>query len=607
MKRILGGAVVAAVLAACGGGGGGGEGDPPQSGGSSGRVNVVTAAYTRGMDPHAQIQAVAAAGNGGGHFAGCHGAGAPRRLTRTQLVNSLTDVVLQLTGEAALAATVEPTVLEAAQFPPDALVDPDSTRHTGYERLDTALTSRQAGALHQAAGSLAKAITADSGRVSRLLGNCGTDANACMAGFSRHAGRLFFRRPMSDAETAVYVAAAGGAMTPDAMAKVLATMMASASFYLRVELGQPGGGDGQCVPLTPHELASRLSYQFWDTVPDAALAALADDGTLAQPAVYQAQVARLVADARADAATRRFFSRWFKLEELVAMNGKVGNAKFDAFAGGYKPLSTTRDAAINEVLDMVSWVTARDGSLQQLLTDRHAFARTADVAKLYNTPVWDGKSNPPVFTESDRAGLTTRIGMIANGSSDTTLPIRRGIRVLNALTCQTLPPPAMDQSNAKADLSGVLTTRQRTERVTQMEGTSCVGCHVAQINPFGFVFERFDALGRVRQTEVVRDDAGAVLGEKPIDTAAVAQLAGIPARAVATAAEAQQLILDSGAFEACFARNYARYTFGRADTADDAELIEALRQQAASGTNIRRLMAVVALRKEFQMIAKVAP
>lgn len=604
MKRILTGAVVVAALAACGGGGSDG---PPAAGGGSGRVNVVTAVYGPGMDPHAQVQAVAPADSGPGHFPGCHAAGSPRRLTRTQLINSLADTIQQLTGEAALAATVEPTVLEQAQFPPDTLVDPDSTRHMGYERLDTALTARQVSALHQTAGTLAKAITADGARVTRLLGNCGTDANACMASFSRRAGRLFFRRPMSNAEVSVYVAAAGGAMTPEAMTKVLATMMASASFYLRVELGQAGSGDGQCAALTSHELASRLSYHFWDTVPDAALAAAADDGTLADPAVYEAQVARMVADPRADASTRRFFGRWFKLEELVAMNGKVGNARFDAFAGSYKPLSTTRDAAINEVLDMVSWVASRDGSLQQLLTDRHSFARTADVAALYNTPVWDGKSTPPLFPEADRVGLTTRIAMIANGSSDTTLPIRRGIRVLNALTCQTLPPPAMDQSNAKADLSGVLTTRQRTERVTQMEGTSCVGCHVAQINPFGFVFERFDALGRVRQTEVVRDDAGATLGEKPIDTAAVALLAGIPARAIATAGEAQQMILDSGAFEQCFARNYTRYTFGRAETAADAELIAALRQQAASGTNIRRLMASIALRKEFQMIAKVAP
>jgi hypothetical protein len=122
MRRLVWGVVVAAALAACGGSGSDG---PPPSGGT-GMVNVVTAPYTRGMDPHAQVQAVVAADDGSGHFPGCHAAGAPRRLTRTQLVNSLTDVIQQLTGEASLAAIVEPTVVDEAQFPPDTLVDPDT-------------------------------------------------------------------------------------------------------------------------------------------------------------------------------------------------------------------------------------------------------------------------------------------------------------------------------------------------------------------------------------------------------------------------------------------------------------------------------------------------
>ena len=161
----------------------------------------------------------------------------------------------------------------------------------------------------------------------------------------------------------------------------------------------------------------------------------------------------------------------------------------------------------------------------------------------------------------------------------------------------------MDQSNAKADLSGVLTTRQRTERVTEMSGTSCVGCHQAVINPWGFVFEGFDALGRVRSTEVVRDDNGNSLGEKAVSTAVVTALAGTGTRAMSTAAEAQQLVLDSGHFERCFARHYVRYTFGRADNAADADLVDVLRRQAANGANLRSLLASVALRKEFTHIA----
>ncbi|KPF60834.1 hypothetical protein D621_01770 [beta proteobacterium AAP51] len=561
--------------------------------------------YTAGMDPHAQRFAVAATVDDGAAFMGCHAAGAPRRLTRRQLVQALSDITLQLSNDSALAAGVAPLVQETALFPPDTLVNPDSARHVGYERLDTTLSSRQLGALHTTAVTLATRMTADAARVAQLLGTCSGTA-ACLEAFVRKAGRLYFRQPLSTAEVALYVGAAGGATTGPALAKVLATMMASPKFYLVVERGQ-GQAEGRCRALSAHELAARLSLHFWDTVPDAALAAAADDGSLLRADVLQVQVARLVRDPRADGPLRRFFEHWWRLQELTALDGKVGNARFDAFAAGYRPLPGTRDAAITEVLDMVSHVAARNGSLQQLLTNRQSFARSSDLATLYQTPVWDGRSEPPLFAQPERVGLLTRVGMLAHGATDTTLPIQRGIRVLSALTCQTLPPPAMDQSNASADLSGVLTTRQRTERVTQMPGTSCVGCHQTSINPWGFVFEGFDALGRVRQREVVYDDSGRVRGERPLDTGVVAALSGLPPRAMATAAEAQQLVLESGHFERCFARNYVRYTFGRNDGSADAELVESLRRQAASGANLRSLMATVALRKEFTHILTVQP
>jgi hypothetical protein len=576
--------------------------------GSAPTPGAVATDVTPATDPHAQIQAVATPDAVAATVSpGCYPAGVPRRLTRTQVVNALSDITIRLTGDPALAAPIPALVTDTKQFPPDALVNPDSARHKGYERLDTTINTRQVAALRGTAEALATSITSDPARVTRMLGACTADADACITGFIRKAGRLFFRQPMSEAEVNIYRTAAGNTNTPAAMAKVLATMIASPKFYFVTEKGQAPSASASCVALTTHEQATRLALHLWDSVPDAALDAVADDATLLRPDVYAAQVTRMLADARADKAMRTFFSRWFRLDELVAMDGKVGNAKFDAFAGSFKPLPTTRDAAINEVLDMVSYVSARGGSLQQVLTDRHSFARTADLAALYNTAQWDGVAAPPLFAEAARAGLFTRIGLLANGSSDTTLPIQRGIRVLSALTCQAMPPPAMDQSNAKADLSGVLTTRQRTERITQMDGTSCVACHRAIINPWGFVFEGFDALGRSRSTEVVRNDAGTALGEKAVDTAAVAALSGMPARAIATPAEAQQYVLDSGHFERCFARNYVRYAFGRTDTSSDAALIESLRQKAVNGANLRSLFSFIALRTEFTSIQKPAP
>ena len=569
--------------------------------------NAIAVPVPAGTDPHAQIAAVTVAAATPESIAGpgCSAAGTPRRLTRAQVVNALTDVTTALTGDSTLAATVAPLVRDTAQFPPDVAVNPDTSRHKGYERLDASVNVRQVAALRDTAEALAKSMTSDATRLNTLLGSCTGTADACVTGFIRKAGRLLFRQPLTDAEVNVYRAAAGNAASQSSVAKVLGTMMASPKFYFVVEKGQAvTDTSASCVALTAHEQAARLALHFWDSVPDATLNAVADDGTLLKPAVYTAQVQRMMADARADRAMRNFFSGWFRLEELVALDGKVGDPKFDAFAGSFKPLSTSRDAAINEVLDMVSYLASRNASLQQVLTDRHSYAKTADIASLYKTATWDGTSAPPLLAEASRVGLLTRIGFVAQGSTDTTLPISRGSRVLFGLTCQAMPTPAMDQSNAKADLTGVLTTRQRVERVTQMEGTSCVGCHKPLMNPWGFAFEGFDSLGRARSTERVLDDKGVLLGEKPIDTAALASLADGSSRAIGSPSEAQQYILESGQFERCFARTYVRYSFGRADTAADSALIESLRQQAASGANLRSLFASIALRTEFTTIQR---
>jgi len=595
---------VAALAAACNGDSSESTpaaGAPPN--GSTGNPVVVPA----GTDPHAQIAAVTIAAATPGDVAGpgCSAPGVPRRLTRDQVVNALTDVTTALTGDATLAASVGPLVRDTTQFPPDVAVNPDTSRHKGYERLDSGVNLRQVTALHDTAEALAKSMTADATRLNTLLGSCTGTADACVTGFIRKAGRLLFRQPLTDAEVNVYRTAAGNAASQASVAKVLGTMIASPKFYFVVEKGQtPTDANATCTSLTAHEQATRLALHFWNSIPDAALNTLADDGTLLQPAVYTAQIQRLMADSRSDRAMRDFFGGWFRLQELVALDGKVGDPKFDAFAGSFKPLPTSRDAAVNEVLDMVSYLAARNASLQQVLTDRHSYAKTADIASLYKTAVWDGKSAPPLFTEASRVGLLTRIGFIAQGSTDTTLPISRGSRVLFGLTCEAMPTPAMDQSNSKADLTGVLTTRQRVERVTEMEGTSCIGCHKTQMNPWGFAFEGFDSLGRARSTERVLDDKGGLLGEKPIDTAALVRLADGSSRAVSSPSATQQYILDSGQFERCFARNYVRYSFGRSETAADGALMEALRVQAANGANLRSLFASIALRTEFTTIQR---
>ena len=596
--KLCGWLLLAAALHAC-------NGDDNQGTPASTTARAPDAAPTVGIpvDPHGAGAATPTTAAATGDAPGCFSAVLPRRLTRSQYINVLTDWSASLIPDSALPARIRTLVLDTAQFPLDASINPETARHQGYYRLDPTVTTRQVTGIYSVAQALAADLASTDARAATIVGNCSGDA--CLTAFIRRAGRTLFRAPLTDAEVEVYRKVAGGATDRAAVVKVLATMIASPQSYFVVERGVSGNDTSTaCVPLSAHELAARLSLHLWDTLPDATLSAAADNGTLLQPAVYQQQVTRLMNDARADEALRSFFRQWLRLDDLVAMNGKAGDPKFDAFAAGYKPLATTRDAAIADVLDMVSYVAGRNGSLQQVLTDRHSFARTSDLATLYKAPVWNGTGTPPTFTEADRVGLLTRVAVVANGSSDTTLPISRGAKVLSALTCQALPPPAMNQTNGAADLSGVLTTRERTQRITEMEGTACISCHKTSLNPWGFVFERFDALGRVRPTEVVRNDTGGVLGEKPIDTAVVARLDGMAERAISTAAQAQQYVLDSGAFEGCFARNYFRYAFGRADTASDATVIETVRHQAANGANLRSLFASIVTRDEFKSIQR---
>jgi hypothetical protein len=556
------------------------------------------------VDPHAQMRvALAVPQTPSTPSPGCYSASVPRRLTRTQYLNALTDWANSLISDSGLSARIQTLVLNTAQFPLDESINPETTRHQGFYRLDPTVATRQVSGIYAVAQGLASDLASTDARAATVLGNC--TGSACMTNFIKKAGRMLLRQPLSDAEVAVFMQAAGGATDRAALTKVLATMIATPSSYFVVERG-PSTPDptAACVPLTAQELATRLSLHLWDTIPDASLIADADSGALLQPSVYARQVSRLMADPRADLALRSFFRQWLRMDDLAPMDGKVGNPRFDAFAGSFKVLPTTREAAITEVLDMVSWVAAQNGSLQQVLSDRHSFARTADIAALYNTPVWNGSGTPPLLTEPERVGLLTRPGLIVTGSSDTTLPIQRGIKILSALTCQALPPPAMNQTNAAADLSGVLGTRTRTERVTQMEGTTCTGCHTQVINPWGFVFEGFDALGRVRRNEVVRDDSGASLGTVALNTTVTTSIGSLPAQAMSSAAQAQQAVLNSGEFERCFARNYFRYAFGRADTASDADVIEGVRVQALNGGNLRSLFASIVTRDEFKSIQR---
>ena len=524
-----------------------------------------------------------------------------RRLTKTQFVNAMQDILRQaIPAQAASLAALVPPI--AAGYPADSMINILGERHGGFYRLDQSLQQTHVDTAYDMAGKLAAELTTPS-RLGTLMGACATDTSttnddACLRDTIHKVGRTAWRRPLTDAEVTFHRNLAGA--TPVAalsVSDVLTLLLSAPQVSYLVEHGQPTLTAGR-ASLTAHELAARLSFHFWQTIPDAELAQLADSGQLLAPATYQAQVARLAADTRTEPVVREFFMQWFRLHELEPLDSRLGDPVFDAFRGSFAPTRDSRQNAMNEIGELAGYHLKNGGSLKTMFTDKRSFARTADIAALYGVPVWDGLATPVDVTTGSRTGLLTRVAFLATGSANTR-PIMKGYRVRNALLCQQLPPPPAEAMSATVELSGTMTTREVVEAVTQKAGTACVGCH-AQMNPLGFVTENFDALGRQRTQQRLFNAQGQVTGMPAIRTDGIPRITAADLRTAADSLQTSQFIQESGEFERCFSQHYFRYTFGRSETEGDRAAISDLMAAARTGASIRDLLARLALRPEFQ-------
>jgi hypothetical protein len=524
-----------------------------------------------------------------------------RRLTKVQYVNTLQDVVRQAIPSQA-GSIVGAINSYAVNYPGDAMVTISSERHGGFFRMDQAVQQGHIDSAYEVGVKLAVELTTSS-RIGALMGACATDTNtsndaACLSDFVRRFGRIAFRKPLTDAEVTLFRNIAGTTpVAPAAVADVISAMLSAPQALYQIEHGQ-ATMNGNRANLTAHELAARLSYHFWQTIPDAELAQLADNGQLLTPSVYSQQVARLAADARTDATIKEFFAQWFRLQEMEPLDGRVGDPVYDAFRGSFTPTAASRQNAMDEVTDMVTYLHKTGGKLQDVLTDKRSFAKTQDIATLYGMPVWNGSAAPQAFTDPARSGLLSRIAFVATGSANTR-PIIKGYRIRSALLCQSLPPPPPEAAAVTIELSTTKTTRQVVEELTQKPGTACVACH-GMMNPMGFASENFDSLGRTRSAQKLYDAAGKLVNTLPVDTSAVPKVTGPDSRSATDSHQLTQYILQSGEFERCFAQHYFRFTFGRGEREGDREAITDLMNAARAGGTLRDMLARIALRTEFQ-------
>ena len=497
-----------------------------------------------------------------------------------------------------------------AALQPDRLVAAPAELHGGFSRVDQAIQQQYGDIPIEIATAIGQGVASTPARVAALFGSCskgGTSVDAaCLNAFIKSFGEIALRHPLPDDDVTFYAAVAGSdPLSQTDIARVIAVMLASPRFLYRIESGDQQVTDSDDVVdganlyrLDAWQLASRLSYHFWGTMPDATLRDAANSGKLMTDDGYASEVDRIAADPRAASTLRAFFEQWlWPLDALPSLDSRVGDPAFVAFAGSDLPGPSLRDHMIADVLDAASWVSTHDGSVSDLLTNRQSFAKDADLAAIYGIPAWNGKGEPPMLPDG-RKGLLTRAAFLTTGSLGTR-PIMKGVFIRTTLLCDAIPPPPNNAASTPIVYKPNGSTRDALTALTERPGTTCIACHGSLINPLGFASENFDALGRPRSEEKFFDNTGAPSGSARIDTNTVPSVvAGDPTSSTGIG-DVTELIAKSGKAEACLAGRYFRFAFRRIESSMDGNVISALAEVAKSGT-LADLFKGVALRPEFK-------
>jgi hypothetical protein len=285
---------------------------------------------------------------------------------------------------------------------------------------------------------------------------------------------------------AVYDGArAEGEPWDDAIGLAMRAMLLSPRFLYRVELGNESATP---QPLDDHALASRLSYFLWSSMPDDALFAAADAGTLQDEAALRAQIDRMLADPKADAFYESFVGQWLYLRRFAYSTPDA--TMFPEFD------EELREAMRQETLLFVRDVVESGAPLATLLTARYTFVNER-LARHYGIEGVTGTEFVRVELDETRGGLLTHGSILTVTSHpDTTSPVKRGKWVLDQILCEPPPdpPPDVDTFLESEETAG-LTLREKLAR--HRENPECAVCHDS-IDPLGLALENYDPIGAYR-------------------------------------------------------------------------------------------------------------
>ena len=384
------------------------------------------------------------------------------------------------------------------------------------------------------------------------------------------------------------------------MKSVVAAALASPRFLYLVE--RKPSDQGAVEPLTGKELATRLSFFLWSTIPDQELLALARDDELTKPTVLEAQVNRMLLDPRSQALSTNFARQWLRLDQLTTATPDLDRfATFYAKIGDehwklgalmmIEPLLLFETIVLENrsILELVdSDYSYRNDTLQRWYDDANAFAERKEMGRYKLAE--DEYSRRKLDTRRQGGVITTAAVMTMTSTPLRTSPIVRGSWVAGVILNRPPLPPPDDIPDIEADDEAIaamgLTLRQRLEQ--HQVNDTCRSCH-ATIDPLGFALENYDSVGHWRDTYVsgLRVDAGGELFGR------------IQFRDVAEFKDA--LLADPTIFYRAFSEHLFSYALGRElEPTDKPDIDHMVSELEANNGRFSSLIHSITMSKAFR-------
>ena len=394
------------------------------------------------------------------------------------------------------------------------------------------------------------------------------EETACAKNIIVNMAERAFRRPLNEQDQSellgFYEKSRKGTDFETGVRDALSAILVSPHFIYRAETGS----NGDTLALNDFELASRLSFFLWSSVPDPELLTLANKGQLHEPAVLKKQIARMLADARSKSLVKDFTAQWLNLAKLDEIRPNPGQFRYASGRLDPRPM-------FKEELNLfVDSVLRSDQSVTKLLNADYTFLNERLAMQYGIENIKGSKFRKVQLTDDKRNGLLGKGAILMlTANPNRTSPVLRGAWILERLlgTPPTPPPPGVEALKENGFGKAASTVRERLEK--HRANATCFGCH-GVMDPLGFALENFNTVGQFRtfdpDTQTAIDSSGVLPDGKAIKG---------PGDLV------QALVARSDMFVETLTQNLMTYALGREISYKDMPTVRKIARAAAKDGN----------------------